>query len=339
MRLENLTNSLPKLNTKTGFTKLSEKSNDFENVKIILRDKKPLTYERPAKKMPRKHILKMMQFQELINKSWILTFNFADKKQKLINELSKVCDKNFIAHIEKADDPIKLTKILLKQEDRSFEKYLKYLFAGKFVKYKKSDNFVKPVTLDMEQIQYKLKRETDNFILAKEKALHVPSKKPQVIAIENILKEQYGCKFVSLKDNEKLAKNILKAYETASKNGVKTPKNVIVSNFISARGEHLRNDTILLKNHYEGKFSPGALSTTSDLHEPLHEILHGTHPNLLSFSAKKIPAQFKKVKRELSLYSAAAQTHETFAELYTKKLIDGLKPEEQALFDFLNILK
>ena len=32
MRLENLTNSLPKLNTKTVFTKLSEKSNDFENI-------------------------------------------------------------------------------------------------------------------------------------------------------------------------------------------------------------------------------------------------------------------------------------------------------------------
>lgn len=65
--------------------------------------------------------------------------------------------------------------------------------------------------------------------------------------------------------------------------------------------------------------------------------MHGTHPKLASFSLKKIPARLKKVKEELSEYSKYAQTHETFTELNTKRLIDGLNKDEQALFDYLNI--
>lgn len=166
--------------------------------------------------------------------------------------------------------------------------------------------------------------------------MHAPSKNPKVIAIENILKEQYGCKFVSLKDNEELARKVLKAYETAEKNGVKTPKNVVVSDFMFAGGENVFNDTILL-NRYQRGLREGFLSTNSDFHVPLHEIMHGTHPKLVSFSSKKIPSELRGAKNELYISSKNAPTHDIFTELNTKRLIDGLNPQEQALFDYLNI--
>lgn len=335
MRLENLTNSLPKLNTKTVSKGLSEKFKDLKTIKIKLEEPKSISFYKPEK-LTKKQRVKMYREHELKKKAWIFFSDFDDKKQKLINELSKVCDKNVIAQIEKADNPRKLTKILTKQENRPFKNCDKYLLTGKFVKENNSDKFLKNITLEMEKIQYKARTEVANFVLAREKALHVRSKNPKVIAIENILKEQYGCKFVSLKDNEKLARNVLKAFDIASKNGVKTPENVIISNFISERGKYLINDTILLENSPQNYFL-GELSTTSALHVPLHEILHGTHPYLLSFSCKKIPQKFLKVKDELSRYSAKAPTHETFTELNTKRLINGLNPQEQALFDYLNI--
>ena len=215
-------------------------------------------------------------------------------------------------------------------------KYAKYMIDGAFVNKSNPDQILKPLSLEMEQIQYQQSISRGNFILAIERAMHVPSKNPKVIAIENILKEQYGCKFVSLKDNEELARKVLKAYETAVKNGVKTPKNVIVSDFMLAEGENLFNGTILL-NRSQRSLREGFLSTNSDFHVPLHEIMHGTHPKLVSFSHKKIPSELMGVKNGLSLYSKKAQTHETFTELNTKRLIEGLNPEEQALFDYLNI--
>ncbi len=260
-----------------------------------------------------------------------LSQDFVSKKQKLIQELSKVCDKNLITQIENAKTPVELAKILLKSEYSMFREFRRCMLQSE----SNPKKLLKHVALELEQMQYNNRAQRAKFILAREKALHVPSKNPKVIAIENILKEQYGCKFVSLKDNEDLAKKVLKAYETASKNRIKTPENVIVSDFMFANGEHFSNETILL-NKYQEVLREGYTSTNSDLHVPLHEILHGTHPYLLSFSRKKIPAQFKKVRQELSEYSAISQTHEIFTELYTKKLIDDLNPDEQALFDYLN---
>lgn len=57
---------------------------------------------------------------------------------------------------------------------------------------------------------------------------------------------------MSLKDNEELAQKVLKAYETAAKNGVKTPKNVVVSDCMFAEGENLFNGTILLNGSQTG---------------------------------------------------------------------------------------
>lgn len=263
-----------------------------------------------------------------------LTDDFVLKKQRLIQELSKVCDKNVLARIEKAQTPEQLAKILAEQDAGGIVKMSKGLISSKVLD--KSGKLVKPMTLAQEQAIYQQKCARAEFILAREKALHVPSRNPRVIAIENILKEQYGVKFASLKDNEVLAKQVLKAYETAAKNGVEVPKNVIVSDFMFANGENLFNGTILL-NSSQRALRQGFTSTTSEFHVPLHEIMHGEQPKLISFNMKKIPSRFQEVKQNLSGYSAKAGTHETFTELNTKRLIDGLNPQEQELYNYLNL--
>lgn len=342
MKIEKLTKVLPKF-TKTKGVDLS----GFSKNKLvkIFDPEKSISKPAKARNKPKIAATKTLSPQEQINMmvnsqvkrtTGLFVEDFTGKKQKLITELSKVCDKNVIARLEKAENPEQLAKILAEQEYMPIGKYAKYMIDGKFVKKSNTDRIVKPLSLEMEQIQYQQRIIKGNFTLAREKAMHVPSKNPKVIAIENILKEQYGCKFVSLKDNEELARKVLKAYETAAKNGVKTPKNVIVSDFMIAQGENLFNSTILL-NRNQHTLCEGFMSTSSDFHVPLHEILHSTHPKLVSFSWKKIPSELMSVKNELSLYSKNAQTHETFTELNTKRLIDGLNPEEQALFDYLNI--
>ena len=342
MGIEKLTKVLPKF-TKMKEAELSGFSKNkfvkiFDPEKSISKAAKPLNKPQVSviKPLSPQKEINMMVASQAKQTTGLLIENFAGKKQKLINELSKVCDKSVIGRIEKADNPEQLAKILAEQEYMPIGKYAKYMIDGKFVKKSNPDQVVKPLSLEIEQIQYQAKNRRGNFILARERAMHVPSKNPKVIAIENILKEQYGCKFVSLKDNEELARKVLKAYETAAKNRIKTPKNVIASDFMVAEGENFFNGTILL-NRNQHTLCEGFMSTNSGFHVPLHEILHNTHPKLVSFFWKKIPSELMGVKNELSIYSKNAPTHETFTELNTKRLIDGLNSQEQALFDYLNI--
>ena len=262
--------------------------------------------------------------------------DFAVMKKRLISELSDVCDKNTIDRLKKADSLENLAKILAQQEFKHLAKFDKLMKDFGFIDKKILGKQLKPFTLSLEQQAKAVRDKRVNFILARERALHVPSKNPKVIAIENILKEQYGCKFVALKDEENLAKNVLKAFDVAKKNGVQTPRNIIVSDVALLEGENLFNGTIILKRK-PSELVKGYLSTEADYHTALHEIMHGTHPVLTSFNFKKIPASLKGVKDSLSIYSQASFTYETFTELNTKRLINGLNKEEQALFDYLNI--
>ncbi|MBO6088377.1 hypothetical protein J6P92_08550 [bacterium] len=266
-----------------------------------------------------------------------LTENFDYKKQRLLEELREVCDKSVIARIEKADTPEKLAKILVKQDMVYYETWLKQILKGS-AKFNK-DKTLSKTSLQMEQILFEANVKRAKFVLARERALHIPSQNPQVIAIENALKEKYGVKFVSLKDNETLARNVLKACETASKDGVEISENIIVSDFLFPCGEHIYspNKSVVLLNPKQ-IISPGRASTNAEYHAFLHEILHGKQAHLAAFNFKKIPKEFIPVKQNLSEYSASKGTHETFIELYTKKCVDGLNPEEERLFNYLNIL-
>lgn len=284
-----------------------------------------------------------------------LTENYVGKKERLIQEYAKIDNPKLLERLKMAKNPEQMTQILLQEEYAGFLKFDKIV----------SKSGLKHSTLEVEQLANSTVASRTKFIMAREKAMYVPSTNPQVIAIENILKEQYGAKLVSLKDDVNMAKEVLKAYEIAAKNGVKLPKNVIVSDFMFANGEHLK-DTILLASRQSRIMSmdisqhalkglPGEqlsnfqknfmrlpnrnqFSTSSDYHVPLHEIMHGEHSSLAAFSMKKIPARYESAKNNVSAYSALSGTHETFTELNTKRLIDGLNPQEQELYNYLNIL-
>lgn len=230
MGIEKLTKVLPKL-TKMKEVELSGFSKNkfikvFAPQKSILKPAKAINKPKisSTKTLSPQEQINMMVNSQVKRTTGLFVEDFAGKKQKLIDELSKVCDKKVIRRIEKAENPEQLAKIFAEQEWMPIGKFAKYMIDGRFVKKSNTDKIVKPLSLEIEQIQYQQKISKGNFILARERAMHVPSKNPKVIAIENILREQYGCKFVSLKDNEELARKVLKAYETAAKNGVKTPK-------------------------------------------------------------------------------------------------------------------
>ncbi len=302
-------------------------------------------FDKSLKEAPRKFKIKPIkiksEMQMLVdmcegNGASALRENFALKKQRLIQELSKVCDSNIIARIEHAQTPEQLAKIIAKQDVGYLYGYGKCLANANLINKSQPTVLSKAMPLEVEQMVYAQRIKRGEFILARERALHVPSRNPQVIAIENILKEQYGLKFVSLKDNEVLARQVLKACEVASKNGVKLPDNIVVSDFMLPNGENLFNGTVLL-NSSQPILRKGFTSTSSDFHVPLHEIMHGEQPHLVSFNMKKIPERFQQVKQNLSGYSASAGTHETFTELNTKRLIDGLSAEEQELYNYLNL--
>lgn len=262
-----------------------------------------------------------------------LNGNFETKKARLIEEYLKIGEKGIAKHLSKATTPEQVSKILVKHDLGYLQK-----LTNQSLKYSLTESGkTKPLTLELEQLLYEGKMHRGRLILAREKALHLSSTKPDVIAAENILKKEYGCKFVSLKDNEDIAKQVLKAFETAKKNKAPLPKNVIVSDNMFAEGENLFNGTILLNSKPQA-WGDMYCSTTSDYHTVLHEILHSSHPDLLSFSHMKIPKKFMDVKQNLSTYSATSLTHETFTELNTKRMLEGLSPEEQELFNCLNYL-
>ena len=66
-------------------------------------------------------------------------------------------------------------------------------------------------------------------------------------------------------------------------------------------------------------------------------MMHQTHPHLSVFMTKKVPAKFLPVVRKLSGYSAVNEknNYEIYTELATKKVLEGLEPNEAELFKFL----
>ena len=194
----------------------------------------------------------------------------------------------------------------------------------------------------------------------------------EVIKIENILKEKYGVQNASLGDDLELGQRLLQAVKLAKSKGVKIPDEFIVTPFTLGAGEFMRLfkngeeiRTVLLpptsirqrtlqiidkifntmppniKQSYEkwqkfcGFKTHG--STNSPMHMEIHEMMHQTHPLLTAFAIKKIPNKFMPTVRKLSQYSAINEKNnwEIYTELATKKVLEGLEPDEAELFKFL----
>ena len=66
------------------------------------------------------------------------------------------------------------------------------------------------------------------------------STNPDVVKIENILKEEYGIKTALLGDDLVIAKEVLAAVKQAKSKGVNLPNEFIVSEFTLGGGEFLR---------------------------------------------------------------------------------------------------
>ena len=280
--------------------------------------------------------------------------NFLLSKQKLLSEMSRILPENELKLIEKARTPEELTKIMINFEWKNYVKNIQ--FERKLPRGK--------TFLDYEQIDYAARVERGKFVFAREKAMCTPSTNPEVVAIENILREQYNVKFVNLKDDLDIAKNVLKAFENAKKNNVSLPCNIVVSDFMFVNGEHFCTENLILLASKDSSNISRAInrkcmanlsvkdkqvlsmvgcmpnlsncSTDAPEHAVLHEILHGTHPHLNAYSRRAIPHELRDIKEEVSLYSALSETHETYVELYTKRLIQGLDDREEQLFKYLD---
>lgn len=200
-----------------------------------------------------------------------------------------------------------------------------------------------------------------NFVFAPK------SQNPEVIKIEETLKNKYGVKTVRLADDLPCAQLILKGVETAYEKGIKIPESFIVSNFLkgglslnsfgkerscvligsSFISNFIRKYAVPVKmseytrqllNKWKeyAKFSNWS-STNKPEHIVVHEILHKEHVDLMAFQHKKIPKKFEPVILKLSGYSASRKENvfEVFNELNTKRLLLGLDSEEEKLFKFL----
>lgn len=225
----------------------------------------------------------------------------------------------------------------------------------------------KPLSLEQEQAFYKKKNIINDCVRYLHALFSVTSTKPEVVAIEKTLKEKYGIKLALLGDDPIEAQKILKAVQVAKEKGIKVPEEIIVTNHTGGAGQHLyRADgtsTILLpstlsktiygikgikpqlseiaqqaiKKWREFCKFEGANSTHSPIHMEMHEIMHQTHIPLLAFKRKKIPEKFMPTIRKISGYCATKPnaTHEIYTELATKKVLEGLEPDEAELFKFL----
>jgi len=324
----------------------------FQNASGIS-SKKMRKLQEIQEKMTMKALTNIGRYIESPIKS--LEIDFVSRKAQILKEMKGICTPEQFQRLEKADTPEKMTKFLFSEEFKPYHKIFaieKELPKGKML-------------LEYEQMAQAAAKKRQCFIVAREMGMHIPSTKPEVIKIENILKEKYGVEFVSLKDDEKMANAVLKAFEIADKRKVPLPKKVFISDFMAAYGENLYcEDAIILasnaaednlmgitlkamaempKNEIEilqnnARFLPNLnqFSTDEFAHIPLHEIFHNLQLKLGAYGLKKIPSSMRKTKEKLSLYSALAPTNETFVELKTKEALVGLNEEEQILERFLN---
>lgn len=223
------------------------------------------------------------------------------------------------------------------------------------------------IPLEIEQMFYKKKNLQDDCVRYLHGLFANPSTNPDVAKIENILKQKYGVETALLNNDIVKAKQILTAVEKATEKGVPIPKEFIITN-LRPNSEHLRTvdgsqSTILLRSsmfeEYMKKYiSPikypdnivellkkwaqncrfkANYSTAHPEHECAHEIMHSRHIPLLSFKTKRIPKKYTSTINSLSGYAAAKPTaaHEIYTELNTKRILEGLTPEEKELFEYL----
>ena len=225
------------------------------------------------------------------------------------------------------------------------------------------------VPLEYEQILYKkqcFKEDCERYLHA---LFSRPSINPEVIKIENILKQEYGVKLALLEDDLITAKNILASVEVLKRNNLPYPDEYIVSRFYIG-GRHLKTydgqaNTVLLGNRnvekeiiYSIKNNcppvsqnirdfinirneacgfKSQISSTAHEHRETHEAIHQTHIPFYAFKIQKIKNIYLDTIRKISGYCAQKPkcAHEIYTELKTKSLYQALEPDEEKLLNYL----
>ncbi len=261
-----------------------------------------------------------------------LSKNFLSIKHNIAN--SKL-EKYFLDEVNLAESPDKLCSIIYKYKYNSTMSYTDKI--NLVLCNQKLTRAEKDLIINSEKKPFMAK------MFELEKALIAKSTDPKCIELEQLLKDRFGLNIVSLQDDYEQGKKILKVCELLQSNGLKLPKNFIISNSIPGSGQALTTESCVLLNsscsinltHTKGK---GRWSSTdNNLHELVHECGHIIQP--ANIYTAIIPKEFKNTIKSLSGYAKTSKSNaEIWAELFAKKYLSpqAFTPEEEHLFTFLS---
>lgn len=199
-------------------------------------------------------------------------------------------------------------------------------------------------TLEAEQLIARHMEEIHKKMLDMFKLLTRRDLRPDVLDIKHRLKGEFGIKEVYLNDNPNLARKCLEAMKVLKKNDVALPDEIIGTDllldssrepFSIAIHEEKEGNAIIINPDVLKDDEDWTASTDSPIHTIVHECIHCTQPNLMSFNLKKIPAKFKDTISKLSYYARDNYMHEVHAELLTKKVLKGLNSKEKELLNYI----
>lgn len=197
-------------------------------------------------------------------------------------------------------------------------------------------------TLSMEQISNKIQTRINKNTIGLYKILTIKDTNSEIIKIKNKIRDDYGVKSLYCDNNPNFARKCLETLKILKKNNIPVPETIIGTSFLMNSSFSPcclafpgQNTIIVNPELMEEEIASKTFSTESPLHIIMHECMHCLQPDLLSFNMQKIPAKYRDVVNNLSLYAAASCANEIHAELMTKKLLDKLSPQEEELLNYL----
>lgn len=169
---------------------------------------------------------------------------FAGKKAKLLSYAQEIGDRRLYNQISGAQNSDDLYKVCVDYNmgmTKNLENVANSMTLGSRGK----------VTLEMEQIQYKMAEERASKMLKMYNAVGNSSTNPEVLRIEKVLQEQFGMKSVNLQDDLTRGQELLTVVKGLKAKGYPIPENALVSDMHMATGELVRlngENTIILQS-------------------------------------------------------------------------------------------
>ena len=296
-------------------------------------------------------IPKELKFWDVLNKiklkpkiSKVLSKDFANKKQELLNNLKQREHTQFYEEINLAQNADELAAILERHQT-------KLLMQGGILKKKIIETTDNTNVEKLRELYLKYYYEFTECAIKIQKSLASNSTSTKAIQIEKQLKS-YGIDFVAIDNDLCQGKRLLKACKTWQKSGNKMPSGIIVTDTLPmslASGQCLRNsagETIILLRPSSNKLmSLGELidrlqfkfinwfkpknkippkSTDSKIHTHIHEFAHSVQSQSIVEQRFELPVQYRATAKNISGY-ANGSIEELYAEL---KAMSVLTPQK-----------